>query len=529
VSGPAIQVESIGWERPQFVVRLRTAGSIDGDGFCLVRADRPKVAMPATGWRHDRRVLEVRFNVVVGPGIRPLDAARWLLCRSAGGRAGTQPVVLTEPLDLAAHARAFAIPQGVYRATPVIEPSTGGLALDIELDMPGGRISAIGAALARRGIRPRSLGFGLVFAIMKAVARRSGRRILFVSGSRTAPAGNLRIVHDRLVERGLDRDYEIRILLRWRGRDPTWRERFAMGWAIARADVILVQGSRMEIVYLVDLDPDVRLIQLWHASGAFKTVRYSRLGKPGGPDPWSRIHRNYTHAIVSSEQDVRFYAEGFGILEAQVIPTGIPQMDRFFDDDARAAAVGAAEAAFPEIAGRMTILFAPTYRDSTSPKDGEYPIELLDYAALHALCVERDAVVIIKMHPFARTDLHIPERFRDRLLDGYRKRIDVNDLLFAVDLLITDYSSIVFEYSTLGRPMLFFAYDLEDYVATRDFYVPFESFVPGRIVRTFPEMLDAIRNDDYQAEKVADFASRHFAHHDSGSTDRVIDQLILAR
>ena len=77
--------------------------------------------------------------------------------------------------------------------------------------------------------------------------------------------------------------------------------------------------------------------------------------------------------------------------------------------------------------------------------------------------------------------------------------------------------------------MLFFAYDLEEYVATRDFYVPFESFVPGRIVRTFPEMLDAIRHDDYQAEKVADFASRHFAYLDAGSTDRVIDQLILAR
>ena len=77
--------------------------------------------------------------------------------------------------------------------------------------------------------------------------------------------------------------------------------------------------------------------------------------------------------------------------------------------------------------------------------------------------------------------------------------MDVNDLLFAVDLLVTDYSSIVFEYSTLRRPMLFFAYDLEDYVATRDFYVPFESFVPGRIVRTFAEMVDAIRRDDYEA------------------------------
>ena len=76
--------------------------------------------------------------------------------------------------------------------------------------------------------------------------------------------------------------------------------------------------------------------------------------------------------------------------------------------------------------------------------------------------------------------------------------------------------------------MLFFAYDLDEYVATRDFYVPFDSFVPGRIVRTFAEMLDAIRHEDYEASKVDDFATRHFAHLDSGSTDRVIDDLILA-
>ena len=52
--------------------------------------------------------------------------------------------------------------------------------------------------------------------------------------------------------------------------------------------------------------------------------------------------------------------------------------------------------------------------------------------------------------------------------------------------------------------------------------------MPGRIVRTFPELVDAIRRDDYEVEKVAGFAARHFAHLDSGSTDRVIDQLILA-
>jgi CDP-ribitol ribitolphosphotransferase len=84
----------------------------------------------------------------------------------------------------------------------------------------------------------------------------------------------------------------------------------------------------------------------------------------------------------------------------------------------------------------------------------------------------------------------------------------------------------VFEYSTLGRPMLFYAYDLEEYVASRDFYEPYEEFVPGRIVRTFEELVDAIRRADYQVEKVARFAARHFDHLDGSSTDRVIELIL---
>ena len=105
---------------------------------------------------------------------------------------------------------------------------------------------------------------------------------------------------------------------------------------------------------------------------------------------------------------------------------------------------------------------------------------------------------------------------------------EINDLLLVADLVITDYSSVVFEYSTLNRPMLFFAYDLDDYVATRDFYEDFSAFAPGRIVRTFDALLDALRTGDFEFEKVAPFARRHIAHPDAGSTDRVIDQLILS-
>ena len=102
--------------------------------------------------------------------------------------------------------------------------------------------------------------------------------------------------------------------------------------------------------------------------------------------------------------------------------------------------------------------------------------------------------------------------------------IETNDLLFAVDLLITDYSSIVYEYSTLGRPMLFFAYDLDDYVAEPRLLRAVRVVRP-RAASCAPSTSCSTPSarDDYEQEKVAPFARRHFDHLDGGSTDRVIE------
>jgi CDP-ribitol ribitolphosphotransferase len=519
---PAIEVASVRWERVQLIVEARTSPgiSIDPTRQRLV-PDAGGEPMPPTRATADGDRLTLRFNVLVGPGLKPMAAGRWTLgtpvtaakSRDKGDPAGT--MVLPG-------AGTFTLEHGALRVTPDIDATARRLTIDVAFDEG---IRARRDPRDQLSVRVRRLVFRGLVSASRLVARPGRHRILFASRLIPEMSGNLKMVYERMVERGLDRDHDLVVLLK-PGLTERWRfgDRLRLARSLASADVIVLDDSFPPLNW-VNVSRDVRVIQLWHASGAFKTVGYSRVGLP---DPNVRVHKSYTAAIVSSEFDVPFYAEAFGIPEDRVIPTGIPRMDRFFDDTAHAAGVDAARAAFPEIEGRMTILFAPTYRGDTI-REASFAFELLDYAALHALCVERDAVVIIKMHPFVLEPLRIPERFRDRLIDGSSRPVDVNDLLFAVDLLITDYSSIVFEYSTLGRPMLFFAYDLDEYIAERDFYVPFESFVPGRIVRTFPEMLDAIRNDDYQAEKVADFASRHFAHHDSGSTDRVIDQLILAR
>lgn len=511
---PAIEVDAIRWERVQLIVEARVpAGTaVDLSQLDLV-PDTGGEAMPPTHATIEGDRLKARYNVLVGPGLAPMRAGRWTLRTTVipgSSLPAERPAV-----------GSFTLADGTSRVAPAVDATARTLTVDVEFDEE----ARARKAQYRRITRIRRAAFRTLVSASRLIARRGKPRVLFTSRLISEMSGNLQVVHQRMVERGLDRDHDLTVMLK-PGLTERWSffDRLRLARALASADVIVLDDSFPPLNW-TKLSPKVRIIQLWHASGAFKTVGYSRVGLP---DPNVRVHKEYTAAIVSSEFDVPFYAEAFGIPESRVIPTGIPRMDRFFDATAQAEGLAAARAAFPEIVGRLTILFAPTYRGDTI-REASYAFELLDYAALHALAVERDAAIIIKMHPFVLEPVRIPEAFRDRLVDGSTRSMDVNDLLFAVDLLVTDYSSIVFEYSTLRRPMLFFAYDLDDYVATRDFYVPFESFVPGRIVRTFDEMLDAIRRDDYEASKVDDFATRHFAHLDSGSTDRVIDQLIVAR
>jgi CDP-ribitol ribitolphosphotransferase len=525
-------LEGIGWERIQMVVRLRPEDGAALGNLRLVRAAAgPSEPMRPT-WRGEGAGVTIaRFNVMLGPGQQPLEEGTWVLHVGDGGD-DTTPLQVRQHDAIAVFLaeRTFAYRGGRYRVVPFVEPDRQALALTVARRRSAPRSRPWHhrpGRWLRRTVKPRQRIFRLLAAIFRATAPRTGRRIVFTSDSHAALSGNLAVVHDRMVERGLDRSYRLDTIFK-----PSvttrrsWRDRWRLPRLLGRADVILLDDYQ-PVVYRLGPDPRRKIIQLWHASGAFKTVGYSRIGKPGGPSPFARRHKNYTHAIVSGQHDVPYYAEAFGLPEERVVATGIPRMDRFFDEGKRAAGVAAARRLFPAMEGRTTILFAPTFRGS-GPRNATYDYALIDWAALHAVCVAKDAVVIFRMHPFIRDPVPIPQALRDRILDGGDAPIDVNDLLFAVDLLITDYSSIVFEFATLLRPMLFFAYDLDEYVAGRDFYVPFEDFVPGRIARTFDEVLAAVRADAFEAEKVPAFARRHFDHLDGGATDRVIDELILA-
>jgi CDP-ribitol ribitolphosphotransferase / teichoic acid ribitol-phosphate polymerase len=324
----------------------------------------------------------------------------------------------------------------------------------------------------------------------------------------------------------------LRTLTRQRLEKRSYRYLARLPWELALADTIVIDAQNGALDRIRGLD--AKMLILWHAATTIKTIGYSRIGKPRSLSPWSTTYKHLNYAIANGDHDVPIFAEAFGIPEHRVKTTGHPRLDRFFDEGQRVQAIEAAYRDFPEARGRMVILFAPTWRFAaadwrargTRSAGRTYDLSVLDYARIHELCVEKDAVFIIRLHPSVDRPLGIPEALRDRILDGSTTVMDAPDLLFLTDLLITDYSSIVLEYSIQRRPVLLFPYDLEEYQADRDVYVPYEEFAPGRIVRTFDELVDAIRRDDYLAERVVPFAERHFAHFDTGAIDRVIELIL---
>jgi CDP-glycerol glycerophosphotransferase (TagB/SpsB family) len=96
------------------------------------------------------------------------------------------------------------------------------------------------------------------------------------------------------------------------------------------------------------------------------------------------------------------------------------------------------------------------------------------------------------------------------------------------DILITDYSSLIFEYAILQRPMIFFAYDLDEYRSkVRGFYYDYVKFVPGPIAYTTEEIVELINRNEWDFEVIKEFAIRFNEYFDGKATERFIDEVLF--
>lgn len=363
-----------------------------------------------------------------------------------------------------------------------------------------------------------------VYSVVRAFRFLRKPRILFLDEKRDVLAPSMEAVYNRLSERGLSKRFVIKCSLRnTEGRHYSKLSTAAVIARIARATIIIVDDY-VPAFNTVKLNKSVKVIQLWHAGAGFKGVGYARWGHFGCPAPFS-AHRRTDFAISDSAAIRDFFSEPFGILEEQVIPTGMPRMDAYLDDDNRRKVTEKLYESYPSLKGKRVILFAPTYR-GRNRKTAYYPYELIAFDRLYSYCEETDSVVLFKMHPWVAGEVDIDERFSDRFF-SMNSYPNINELFYLTDLLITDYSSCIYEFMLMKKPMLFFAFDEERYAVSRGFHRDYASNVPGKICRSFDELMDAMRDGDFEFDKVERMLPMYFDHADTESSDRVIDWLIL--
>src|SRR5699024_5114208 len=123
---------------------------------------------------------------------------------------------------------------------------------------------------------------------------------------------------------------------------------------------------------------------------------------------------------------------------------------------------------------KKVILYAPTWRDNQFYKIGHYKFNLqLDLERLKE-SFKDEYVIILRLHYLVEENLNLSGL--ENFVYDFSHHSDISELYLISDLLITDYSSVFFDYANLNRPILFYVYDIEEYRdQLRGFYIDFES------------------------------------------------------
>lgn len=258
------------------------------------------------------------------------------------------------------------------------------------------------------------------------------------------------------------------------------------------------------------------ITQLWHAEGAFKKFGF-HINQPESVRSAEKAANEKLTWVVCSGEGVRdIYAGAFGVKKEQVLVLGAPRCDYLALDENKMKAKDELEKLYPSCKGKKVVLYAPTFRDT---KEGNLELmKRFDTGKISEL-LGQEYALMVKLHPQVHESCEIKNAIDVTDYDDVRK------LALFCDVLVTDYSSICMDFSFIDKKTVFFAFDLEEYKAKRDFYYDYIDYVPGEVVYTAEECTKAIKAK-LDMNKNQSFKQFNFSFFDANSSQRVIDAII---
>ncbi|CAA9466909.1 MAG: CDP-glycerol:poly(glycerophosphate) glycerophosphotransferase [uncultured Solirubrobacteraceae bacterium] len=295
--------------------------------------------------------------------------------------------------------------------------------------------------------------------------------------------------------------------------------------ALEAADVVIA-NTHTDVPW--SKRPETLYVQTWHGT-PLKRIHWDVLWAPPGRlerlqedvDRWDLLLSPNRVATPLLRRAFRY--------EGEVLEIGYPRNDILSAPD-RESVRTRVRRRLGIPAERTVVLYAPTWRDDQVFVEGGKPFALGMDLDVFTRALGEDHVLLLRLHYMVSTPLaaELHPAIRD-----VSRHPDVSELYLAADVLVTDYSSVMFDFAITGKPIVLFAYDLEDYQdRLRGFYLELADEAPGPLVATTEEVVAALRErpgaDDRYRERYARFRDRFSDLEDGRVTERFLEHLLPA-
>lgn len=267
-------------------------------------------------------------------------------------------------------------------------------------------------------------------------------------------------------------------------------------------------------------------IQTWHGTPLKKLgVDIEQVTMPGTTTANYRINfirdtKKWDVLLAQNDYSAKVFERAFKVDKTKIITTGYPRNDRLTRYKTQDTIAIKQQLNLPQ--DKKIILYAPTWKDNQSYRRGQYKAFLeLDLKQLYQSLGE-EYLILIKWHYLIADHVTIPSEYADFAIK-VPQTMDINDYFLISDILITDYSSVFFDFAILNRPIVFFTPDWEKYqTEVRGMYPELSDDLPGAVVQTTTALIQAIQQSTPPS---AAFIKRYCYLEDGQATARVVAQM----
>ncbi|WP_226036343.1 CDP-glycerol glycerophosphotransferase family protein [Aquibacillus saliphilus] len=274
--------------------------------------------------------------------------------------------------------------------------------------------------------------------------------------------------------------------------------------------------------------PETTYIQTWHGT-PLKKMLFDIENVQGRSDDYlDRVYRatqTWDYLISPSPYASEAFRSAFKY-EGNIMEIGYPRNDIFYNS----ASLDIASRVKSKLnipKDKKVILYAPTFRDDQTSKKNKFLFEIqLDLEKMKETLGD-EYVLLLRMHVVVSNKLKIPKELTDFAIDA-SKYSDIQELYLITDVLVTDYSSVMFDFANTRKPILYFTYDLDLYRdQIRGFYMNFEKEAPGPLLKSTDEVVNSINNIKSVSDEYKDlydsFVENYCALEDGNASARLVN------